>query len=105
LIVGLNSDASVRRLKGSQRPIQGEQARAEVLNALQDVDHVVIFDEDTPLETIKALKPDILIKGADYEEKDIVGAEFVKSQGGRVARVKIREGHSTTNLVKRSTLS
>ncbi len=105
LIVGLNSDASVRRLKGSHRPIQGEQARGEVLNALQDVDHVVIFDEDTPLETIKALKPDILIKGADYEEKDIVGAEFVKSQGGRVARVKIREGHSTTNLVKHSTLS
>jgi D-beta-D-heptose 7-phosphate kinase/D-beta-D-heptose 1-phosphate adenosyltransferase len=105
LIVGLNSDSSVRRLKGVQRPIQNELARAEVLNALQDVDHVVIFDEDTPLETIKALNPDILIKGADYEEKDIVGAEFVKAQGGRVARVKIREGHSTTNLVKRSTLN
>ncbi len=104
LIVGLNSDASVRRLKGPQRPIQGEIARAAVLSALQDVDHVVIFDEDTPLETIKALKPDILIKGADYEEKDIVGAEFVKAQGGRVARVKIRDGHSTTILVKRSSL-
>jgi D-beta-D-heptose 7-phosphate kinase/D-beta-D-heptose 1-phosphate adenosyltransferase len=102
LIVGLNSDSSVRRLKGSQRPIQTEQARAEVLGAIECVDLVVIFNEDTPLEAIKFIKPDVLIKGSDYEEKDIVGADFVKASGGQVARIQIREGHSTTNLVNRS---
>lgn len=102
LIVGLNSDASVKRLKGNQRPIQNELARAEVLSALECVDLVVIFDDDTPLELIRALSPDVLIKGSDYEESNIVGADFVKSQGGRVVRIGLREGHSTTELVKRS---
>lgn len=102
LIVGLNSDCSVRRLKGSQRPIQTELARAEVLMAIECVDLVVIFNEDTPLEAIQFIKPDVLIKGSDYVEKDIVGADFVKSVGGQVARILIREGHSTTNLVNRS---
>ena len=100
--MGLNSDASVKRLKGNQRPIQNELARAEVLSALECVDLVVIFDDDTPLELIRALSPDVLIKGSDYEESNIVGADFVKSQGGRVVRIGLREGHSTTELVKRS---
>lgn len=105
LVVGLNSDASVRRLKGELRPIQSEQARAEVLSALQYVDLVTIFDEDTPMEVIKAIQPDVLIKGSDYEEKDIVGAEFVKSYGGQIVRVQLKEGHSTTTIVKRSQLN
>lgn len=102
LIVGLNSDNSVRRLKGSERPIQSELARAEVLGALEYVDIVVIFDEDTPLETIKSIRPDILVKGSDYEEADIVGADFVKGYGGKVIRIGLRPGHSTTSLVNRS---
>lgn len=102
LIVGLNSDNSVRRLKGDQRPIQSELARADVVGALKCVDLIVIFAEDTPLEIIKALEPDVIIKGSDYEEKNIVGAEFVKSYGGYVTRVELREGYSTTSLVKRS---
>ncbi len=102
LIVGLNSDCSVQKLKGVQRPIQNELSRAEVLRAIECVDLVVIFDEDTPLETIKAIKPDVLIKGKDYEEHEIIGAKFVKDMGGRIVRVQLRQGHSTTNLVKRS---
>lgn len=105
LIVAINSDDSVRRLKGSQRPIQDELARSEVLRAIEYVDLVVIFNEDTPLKSIQFIKPDVLIKGSDYEEKDIVGADFVKGNGGHVVRVKLREGHSTTNLVKRSNIS
>jgi D-beta-D-heptose 7-phosphate kinase / D-beta-D-heptose 1-phosphate adenosyltransferase len=105
LIVGVNSDASVRRLKGPARPIQYDIARAEVLKAIDCVDLVVIFNEDTPLEIIKLIKPDVLIKGSDYKEEDIVGAEFVKASGGSIVRVQLLEGHSTTNLVKRSNAS
>src|SRR5690606_20640707 len=83
LVVGLNSDRSVRGLKGPGRPVQSEDARAEVLAALAAVDHVVIFDEPTPYELIAALEPDVLVKGADWAERDIVGADLVRARGGK----------------------
>jgi D-beta-D-heptose 7-phosphate kinase/D-beta-D-heptose 1-phosphate adenosyltransferase len=102
LVVGLNSDASVRRLgKGSERPVNGEAARARVLAALGAVDCVVLFEEDTPLRLIQALAPDILVKGADYSRDRIVGAEWVEARGGRVVRVPVVAGFSTTALVER----
>lgn len=102
LMVALNSDDSVRRLKGEARPIQSQNARATVIAALRFVDAVVIFEEDTPLQVIEHLKPSVLVKGSDYEEADIVGAEIVKALGGEVKRVCIEAGHSTTKLVYRS---
>jgi rfaE bifunctional protein nucleotidyltransferase chain/domain len=102
LIVGLNSDASVRRLgKGLGRPINGENARARVLAAFAAVDCVVLFNEDTPLELIRQLAPDILVKGADYAPDAIVGADLVESAGGRVVRVPLVGGFSTTSIVER----
>lgn len=101
LIVALNSDDSVRRLKGAERPLQDEQARATVMGALRDVDLVVIFDEDTPFEMIAALKPDILVKGADYTEDQVVGGDVVKSYGGRVVLANLVSGRSTTSIVKK----
>ncbi|GLQ62893.1 MULTISPECIES: D-glycero-beta-D-manno-heptose-7-phosphate kinase [Gluconobacter] len=101
LIVALNSDTSVRRLKGEQRPLQDERARATVMGALRDVDMVVIFDEDTPLETIQALRPDVVVKGADYQEHQVVGGDFVKSYGGSVVLVDIVSGRSTTSIVRK----
>lgn len=102
LIVGLNTDASVQRLKGPTRPVQHELARATVLAALGDVDAVTLFDQDTPLELITVLQPDVLIKGADYTEDQIVGADVVRANGGEVVRVTLVEGQSTTKLIKRS---
>jgi D-beta-D-heptose 7-phosphate kinase/D-beta-D-heptose 1-phosphate adenosyltransferase len=102
LVVGLNSDASVKRLKGDARPIQDDRSRAEVMSAISYVDLVVIFDEDTPLRLIEELRPDVLIKGSDYEEHEIVGADLVKGAGGSVVRVNVRQGHSTSDLVARS---
>lgn len=102
LVIGLNSDASVQRLKGPSRPVQHEAARAAVLSALGDVDAVVIFGEDTPLDLITQLEPDVLCKGADYTEDAIVGADFVKARGGRVIRIPLVEGQSTSALVRRS---
>lgn len=101
LIVGLNSDSSVRRLKGDTRPVQNELARAEVLAAIADVDAVVIFDEDTPLRLIQEIRPDVLVKGADYALNQIVGADFVMSYGGRVVRAQLEAGHSTTAVIAR----
>ena len=102
LIVGLNTDASVRRLgKGSDRPVNSEDARGRVLAALAAVDVVTLFDEDTPQELIVALEPDVLVKGADYPRERIVGADFVESRGGRVVRVPILPGQSTTQLLER----
>ena len=102
LVVGVNSDASVRRLgKGSDRPIVPEADRARVLAALAAVDCVVLFDEATPLELIRALRPEILVKGADYAKDQIVGAADVESWGGRVVRVPLLEGRSSTDLVRR----
>jgi rfaE bifunctional protein nucleotidyltransferase chain/domain len=101
LVVGLNSDASVRRLKGPARPVVPEAERAEVLLALGCVDRVVVYDDDTPRETIRALLPDVLVKGADWAEADIVGRDEVVGAGGRVVRVELVPGRSTTALVEK----
>jgi D-beta-D-heptose 7-phosphate kinase/D-beta-D-heptose 1-phosphate adenosyltransferase len=101
LVVGLNSDASVRRLKGPARPLRSEAERARVLAALAMVDAVVTFDEDTPLELIQALAPDVLVKGGDYTADTIVGAREVRARGGRVVVVPLTAGHSTTSIVER----
>jgi len=101
LIVGLNSDASVKRLKGESRPIQSQEARAAVLSSLADVDALVVFGQDTPLELIETLRPDVLVKGADYAEDEVVGAQIVKSYGGKVVLAELSPGHSTTGTIKR----
>jgi D-beta-D-heptose 7-phosphate kinase/D-beta-D-heptose 1-phosphate adenosyltransferase len=102
LIVAINTDNSVKRLKGPERPIQDERSRAAVLSALRSVDAVLMFDEDTPARLIEALKPDLLVKGADYREEDVVGAGVVKAAGGRVMLVPLMAGKSTTSMIKRS---
>ncbi len=102
LIVGLNSDASVRRLKGADRPVQDERARAEVLAALEAVDLVVIFAEDTPIDLITRIKPGVLVKGGDYTREQVVGHEVVEAAGGTVVLVDILQGFSTTALVHRA---
>jgi len=102
LVVGLNSDASVRRLKGEDRPVQDERARAEVLAALEAVDLVVIFEEDTPIRLIERVRPSVLVKGGEYTREQVVGHEFVEAHGGEVMLVDIFDGHSTTSLVKRA---
>ncbi len=101
LVVGVNSDASVRRIKGAKRPLVPQEERAELLAALECVDLVVLFDEDTPQTLIEALGPDVLVKGADWEEAEIVGAEWVRARGGRVERIPLREGVSTTAIIRR----
>ena len=101
LVVGLNSDNSVEKLKGKDRPIQKENARATVLLALKDVDTVIIFNEETPLKLIKLIKPDVLIKGGDYKINEIVGAEFIQQNGGRVVISDYKNGHSTSEIIKK----
>ena len=101
LVVGLNSDASVKRLKGEGRPVQGEAARAAVLSSLATVDLVVIFNEDTPVALIEALRPEVLVKGADYKLDEVVGGDLVRGWGGRVLLADLAAGHSTTATIKR----
>jgi rfaE bifunctional protein nucleotidyltransferase chain/domain len=101
LIVGLNSDASTRRLKGQQRPINNQQARATVIASLLMVDAVILFEEDTPLELIKIVMPDVLVKGGDYTLEQIVGAKEVMEAGGRVVINPILPGFSTTGLIEK----
>ena len=101
LIIGLNSDTSVKRIKGEKKPIVEEAQRAEVLSALYAVDYITIFDESDPLNLILALKPHVLVKGADWEEKDIIGAKEVKSEGGKVSRISLVGGISTTEIINR----
>lgn len=101
LVVGLNSDASVRRIKGKDRPVQDQHARAEVLAALEAVDIVVIFDQDTPIELIGRVKPTVLVKGADYRIEEVVGRELVEAAGGTVLLVPLLPGHSTSGIVER----
>ncbi|HNP17888.1 MAG TPA: D-glycero-beta-D-manno-heptose 1-phosphate adenylyltransferase [Fulvivirga sp.] len=101
LIVGLNTDLSVRRLKGEQRPLNNEEARARLLAALEFVDAVVLFGEDTPKDLIEWLQPDILVKGNDYLAENIIGADIVKAKGGRVETISLVDGFSTTNLVEK----
>ena len=101
LIVGINTDRSVRRLKGPTRPVRNERDRAYVLSGLEAVDLIVLFDEDTPLELVKALKPDVIVKGGDYSVDSIVGAHEVESWGGKVVVVPLTDGHSTTSIIER----
>lgn len=101
LVVGLNSDASTRRLKGPARPIQDEWARARILLGLRSVDAVVRFDEDTPFELIKALQPDVLAKGGDYTPDTVVGRDIVEARGGRLVLVPFLPGHSSSTLEQR----
>ncbi len=102
LVVGVNSDASVSRLKGPTRPLVPEDARAEVLAALESVSHVTIFDDDTPARLISALEPDVLVKGGDWAAEDVVGRDVVEHTGGRVLIVPLTEGFSTTELLERA---
>jgi rfaE bifunctional protein nucleotidyltransferase chain/domain len=101
LIIGLNSDASVRKLKGSTRPIQDITSRSHILASLGFVDAVVPFEEDTPILLIEMVRPDVLVKGGDWPTEKIAGSEFVQSYGGRVISIPLIEGHSTTNIEKR----
>lgn len=101
LVVGLNSDESVRRIKGNSRPINSEEDRALILENLKPVDAVVIFNEETPINLIEKINPDFLVKGGDWKENDIVGAEFVKTNGGKVVTIKYVDNYSTTSLINK----
>lgn len=104
LVIGLNSDDSVKRLKGENRPMNTQYARALLLAALQFVDFVIIFDEDTPLNLIQQITPHVLVKGGDYKIEDVVGAEWVMAHGGKVEIVDFVEGYSSTNLIKKKNM-
>jgi D-beta-D-heptose 7-phosphate kinase/D-beta-D-heptose 1-phosphate adenosyltransferase len=99
LVVGMNSDTSVKKLKGKNRPVMDQQSRAIILAALSMVDYVVIFEEETPLELIRQIVPDVLVKGGDYREEEIVGAQFVSDHGGKTVTVPLLEGFSSTRLI------
>ena len=101
LIVGVNRDSSVRRLKGPSRPLQTEKDRALIVAALKPVDYVILFSADTPERLIEAISPDVLVKGADYKLAEIVGAEFVRSQGGVVKRIALKKGRSSSGVIER----
>lgn len=102
LVVGVNSDASVRRLgRGPERPVRSEAERAYVLAGLAAVDAVVVFDEDTPLELVRALEPDVIVKGGDYAPESVVGADLVRARGGRVVIIPLTPGQSTTSIIHR----
>ncbi len=101
LVVGLNSDNSIRRIKGSKRPIIPQHMRAYLLDSLKPVDYVVVFEEDTPIELIKAIRPHVLVKGADWHIEDIVGADFVLSYGGKVERIEFEFDISTSKIIQR----
>lgn len=103
LIVGLNSDSSVKIIKGDKRPIVTEENRAYVLANLKPVDYVIIFNEDSPYNTIKKIIPDFLVKGADWDEDKIVGSDIVKQSGGEIKRIKFVENNSSTNIIERIT--
>ena len=102
LVLGLNGDASVTRLKGAGRPVQPVQSRAEVLAALEAVDLVVVFDEDTPEKLIARVKPSVLVKGSDYTREQVVGREIVEALGGQIVLIDLVPGHSTSSMVERS---
>jgi len=101
LIVAVNSDASVRKIKGPCRPLVGQKDRLRIVAALMSVDYVCLFSEATPIKVIRALRPDVLVKGADWKGKGIVGSEFVRSYGGKVATLKFIKGRSTTRLINK----
>lgn len=101
LIVGLNSDSSVSKLKGPDRPVQNQEDRKEILSALKCVDYVVIFDEETPLKLIETVKPDVLVKGGDWTVDKIVGSQFVLSNGGQVKSLPFHQGRSTSSIIQK----
>ncbi len=101
LVVGVNSDSSIKRIKGAARPIVNQRDRLRIIAALESVDYVVLFKENTPLKIIKLLRPDVLVKGADWKKKDIVGSNFVLSYGGKICTINLIRGRSTTNLIKK----
>lgn len=101
LVVAINSDASVRKIKGKKRPIMAQEDRLSLIAALESVDYAVLFNEETPLKVIKELRPDVLVKGADWGRKQIVGSDTVLSYGGKVSTIKLAKGRSTTNLIKK----
>jgi rfaE bifunctional protein nucleotidyltransferase chain/domain len=101
MVVGLNSDKSVKSIKGPSRPVQDELCRSTILASLQFVDKVILFDQDTPYELIKKVQPDILVKGADYKPENIVGYDIVKAKGGEIKTIDLVEGHSTTGIINR----
>lgn len=101
LVVGMNSDASVNRIKGRGRPVFGQEDRASVLAAMECVDYISFFNEPTPLEIIRKVRPDVLVKGSDYSKEDIVGCDFVQGYGGEVATVQYHEGYSTTEIIEK----
>lgn len=103
LVIGLNSDASVSRLKGPDRPVVDQQSRSEVIAALASVDYIIIFQEDTPVNLILSIRPDFLVKGGDYKMDEIVGHKEVKSWGGEVRTIPLMEGYSTSSILKKST--
>ena len=102
LVIGINADSSVKRLKGDSRPLQTEEDRAYIASCLSSCDAVAIFDEDTPLELIKVVLPDVLVKGGDYEIENIVGRDVVEANGGVVKTIPMVEGRSTTNIIEKS---
>ncbi len=101
LVIGLNTDQSVKNIKGPQRPVQDEKSRALVLASLTFVTAVVFFNEDTPYNLIEQIKPDVLVKGADYQKEDIVGADVVESNGGEIITVNLTEGYSTSSVINK----
>jgi D-glycero-beta-D-manno-heptose 1-phosphate adenylyltransferase len=101
MIIGLNSDDSVKRIKGPSRPVQDEESRAIILASLHFVSYVILFDEDTPYNLIRKVQPDVLVKGADYKPEDIVGYDIVTAKGGQVVTIDIVAGYSTTNVIKK----
>lgn len=101
LVVGMNSDSSVKRLKGDNRPIVNEEGRMLSLSSLESVDAVVVFDEDTPLKLIEAIIPDVLVKGSDYQKSNIVGAEIVEEHGGKVELINLVPGYSTSKIINK----
>jgi rfaE bifunctional protein nucleotidyltransferase chain/domain len=101
LVVGVNTDASVQRLKGENRPVKDEVSRSMIMASLQFVNAVVLFDEDTPYELIKLVQPDVLVKGSDYEPEDIVGYDVVKARGGEIVTIDFLEGYSTTGIIEK----
>lgn len=104
LIIGVNTDDSVRRLKGASRPITDEISRSTIIASLQFVNAVVLFDEDTPYELIKQAQPDVLVKGSDYKAEDIVGYDIVKAKGGEIVTIDFLEGYSTTGIIEKLTM-
>ena len=102
LVIGVNTDASVSRIKGENRPLQDELSRSMLLASFQFVEAVVLFDDDTPYELIKAIQPDVLVKGSDYKEADIVGADIVGDKGGKIVTIDFLDGYSTSSIIEKA---